>query len=305
MGLNDWFAETRRRFDRDPVRTAAAESAYRLYTGGLGRFRSLRPGTPVYEREWDALVILDACRYDLLAGAADEYAFLDRIETFDSVGSTSEEWMEHTFTDEYADEMAGTAYVSGNIYTESKLDGDDFERLDEVWRTGWNDELGTVEPRELTDAAIRCGRERSFERLIVHYMQPHYPFLTRPGLAPGMRSRDGEGNVWDRIRTGELDRGTVWKAYAENLRCVLDDVGLLLRNLDAGRVVISADHGNAFGEAGVYGHPYGVPLRCLRRVPWAVTSAEDTGEYEPAAGARDRGARSSVEEKLSALGYVE
>ena len=38
---------------------------------------------------------------------------------------------------------------------------------------------------------------------------------------------------------------------------VLNDIGILLDNLDAERVVITADHGEAFGEYGILGHKLG------------------------------------------------
>lgn len=52
-------------------------------------------------------------------------------------------------------------------------------------------------------------------------------------------------------------RKRVLKAYLDDLRYVLDDVEILLENIAAEHVVLSADHGEAFGECGVYGHPIG------------------------------------------------
>jgi hypothetical protein len=58
-------------------------------------------------------------------------------------------------------------------------------------------------------------------------------------------------------------------------------VALLLENVDAERVVITADHGEGFGEYGVYEHPVGCPAPTIKRVPWATTTAADTGSYVP------------------------
>ena len=57
------------------------------------------------------------------------------------------------------------------------------------------------------------------------------------------------------------------KAYAENLKFVLEYLKKLICNLQ-GKIVITADHGEAFGEKGVLGHPYGVHIRELVEVPW-------------------------------------
>jgi len=38
-------------------------------------------GTNIYERDWDALVVLDACRVDILREVADEYEFIDEVDS--------------------------------------------------------------------------------------------------------------------------------------------------------------------------------------------------------------------------------
>lgn len=48
----------------------------------------------------------------------------------------------------------------------------------------------------------------------------------------------------------------------------------LLESIDADKVVITADHGEAFGEYNIHRHPLGIPIPELRRVPWVETSAE-------------------------------
>lgn len=47
--------------------------------------------TNVFEREWDILLVLDACRVDLLASVADEYEFVQGGRSIYSVGGTSPE----------------------------------------------------------------------------------------------------------------------------------------------------------------------------------------------------------------------
>jgi hypothetical protein len=56
---------------------------------------------------------------------------------------------------------------------------------------------------------------------------------------------------------GDGDEEEIWESYIENLRYVLDHVEVLLENVDAEEVAISADHGNAKGEWG-----------CLRTPGW-------------------------------------
>ena len=99
--------------------------------------RRLPYGTNVFEREWDVLVVLDACRADLLAAVASEIPFLDDVETVRSVGSSSSEWLENTFVGHA--ETARTVMVTANTWTDRYLTADDFRALDEVWKYAWDD----------------------------------------------------------------------------------------------------------------------------------------------------------------------
>lgn len=307
MTLADWLRGTRRNVARDGL-DGVRESAYELWLGLLRRVDARGDrGTCVFDREWDALVVLDGCRVDAMAEVADEYGFLPEPGVHRSPGSTSYEWMARTFADEYAAEMARTAHVSANPFTDEYCEPGRFAVLAEVWRDAWDDDVGVVPARAVTDRAVRVARERAdeFDRLLIHYMQPHFPSVPEPlGYGSDLASwRDGEEMAWQGLRRGDLDRETVWRAYLANLRYVLDDVELLLHNLDADRVVVSADHGNACGEFGVYGHP-NVPLGVLREVPWYGASATDERTHEPSTETETT-SETPVEDRLRALGYRE
>lgn len=272
----------------------------------VNRVRNI--GTPIWERDWDVLLILDACRLDLMREVADEYDFLggpENIAPFWSVASKSNHWMERTFAAKYADEVERTAYVTGNPFTAKTALGARPALIDEVWRYAWDEGAQTVPPRPMTDRAIATWREADVDRMIVHYMQPHDPFLSHPEMVPPRTPEDfGEelDSVWQRAgRT--VPMADVWEAYRDNLRSVLDDVGLLLENLEAPTVAISADHGNAVGEWGVYGHPGDVLLPGIRRVPWIETTGHDDGEYEPTTERDEEVAALDVEDRLRSLGY--
>ena len=81
----------------------------------------------------------------------------------------------------------------------------------------------------MTDRAIRAGRDHldSDGRLVVHYMQPHFPSVPRPlgDVSTLDEWRDGREMAWQGLRRGEFTRREVWRAYAANLRYVLDEVG--------------------------------------------------------------------------------
>jgi hypothetical protein len=265
-----------------------------------------RSAYDVYAEDWDLFVVLDACRFDLLRSLAVDYPFLDTVDARYSKASSSKPWLERNFGPDRAAEMAATACVTGNPFTDEVFDGDEFGLLDEVWRYAWDDDSGTVPPRPITDRAITVARERSPERLLVHYMQPHFPALDAPELGGRVDPAENHriNSVWDQLETDELDRETVWEAYADNCRAVLDEVELLLANCAAERAVITADHGNGFGEFGVYGHPADRAHWCVRKVPWVTTTARDTGDYAPAT--YDTGAvTTETSDRLAALGYLD
>lgn len=265
----------------------------------------IRRGRPVYEREWDVLVVLDACRYDMYR------RLIGQSEATLSVASTSTVWMNRTFDDRYADEIQATAYISANPYAH-KLDEERFGLLDHVWKDHWDDELGTIPPEPVTDHGIASARTGEYDRIILHYMQPHFPFVAEgPGF--GRLSRGGFGlgdeesvNVWHMVENGDLDPRDVIDAYDANLEYVFESVEILLQNVD-GTVAITADHGNALGEWGMWGHRAYVPSLALRKVPWDIRQCTDAGTYDAkwVPSEAESHATDAVEERLQALGYTD
>lgn len=274
----------------------------------------------VFGEDWDVLILLDACRVDALAEVAPDYDFLpDEIPHVVSVGSGSPQWMANTFTDEWREEIRDTGYVSGNPHARRVLSDSMHGRYAEiggaedwleelayfvpVWESGWDAGVGTVPARAVTDHLVHNCRSRPTRRVIAHYMQPHFPSVPRP-LADGIDLENDAGiaeNVWSKLGDG-LTVEAIFESYLENLRYVLDDVEVALANIDAETVVISADHGEAFGEYLRYGHgkPY---IGAVRNVPWVRTSATDEGGYAPDVGDPSKPAP-SVDEQLQALGYT-
>lgn len=163
-----------------------ARVLYRKLLQQGSRFAS--PGKSTYDAEWDLLIVLDACRYDLFADlVADpntEFDFIDRgtLTTTRSVESVTRLWMRRTF-DPTVDGVAQTHYVVGNPWSSQELDEAWFASLDAVWEDAWDDDSGTLRPDTVTDRALAASRSVDFEtgdRLLVHYMQPHCPFIPTP-----------------------------------------------------------------------------------------------------------------------------
>lgn len=264
-------------------------------------------GQKPYTADWDVLVLLDACRFDLFEEYAPNHPIYERLESVDSVyscASSSTEWVSKAYGREFDEEVADTHLVSGNGWESRRLDLDRFGGVTPIWEH-WDSELGTTRPGDVTDAAIHAGRRTDCGRLIVHYMQPHAPFLHCAGKYNSINEHAGQGqsqNVWKGLKKGEHDLDEVWEGYGQNLLTVLDDVERLIDNI-SGSVVISADHGNLVGEFGLYGHPAGLPIPTVKRVPWVRVEASDTETYVPEDPIEPEVRGDDVDDHLRALGY--
>lgn len=262
----------------------------------------------LFDTTWEVAVILDACRYDLAATRGLKHPIgLGEPDRVFSAASNSADWIPRTFGRVTPEVLRKTAYITGNFYTD-RLPETSLAYLDEVWEYAWDENKRCVPPRPLTDRTITAYRNDVADRYIVHYMQPHLPpiadvppyELLRP--SPEERSGPKEQSAWERVKKGDIKEDVIRSAYRENLDPVLDEVSLLLENIDASKVVITADHGNYLGENGKWGHPnfdLGSPVR---HVPWWETTAKDEKTHTPAEYETSK-AVSSRDAQLRALGY--
>jgi hypothetical protein len=97
-----------------------------------------------------------------------------------------------------------------------------------------------------------------------------------------------------------LDLARVREAYRDNLRWVLEDVTERLLPGVSGTVALSADHGNAMGEWGVWAHPPAAVVPSVRKVPWATVEG---GDRTIQVGARRPSGDAQLDDQLAALGY--
>ena len=267
---------------------------------------------------WDNLVILDGCRYDTFRST---YRGPGTLTSRISPGSNTPEFLQETFGNRTLDDAV---YVTGNPQVQLHA-ADRFHAVEHVWQDEWDDELETVPPDAMVAATLAAYETYPDKRLISHFVQPHYPFIGEYGrrhlhdqvglslsreLAADADRPTEHDHIWLRLRRGEVDESTVRAAYQENLEVALAHVETLLERF-AEPTVITSDHGNCFGRRvgplgmRIWGHPPGVHVPELVRVPWLhIPGTRRKQVRSEATRELATGDTHVAEERLKQLGYV-
>jgi len=254
----------------------------------------------------DVLIVLDACRADAFRGVCSA-----RAETVRSPARRTDRWL-HQLGPLLRRRRA--VYFTANPLVKSCTGRwREITRVD-VWETHWGRfselQLPSVHPLVVNGVvgAWRDLGKLADRPVVVHYLQPHSPFI---GAVPyaltylrwgckGCRMTQELCKVSLWPNTAEIDWELLRRAYRANLELVWDAARRLADSFAAAgrRVVITSDHGELLGETkdGApegeprFGHQpaYANPL--LHEVPWLVW------EYAPK--------QPTTTDKLEALGYA-
>ena len=274
------------------------------------------------EEDWDNLIILDGCRADVFEEVVNTDQF-DDYKRVKSLGGATRVKKSRNFADgEYGD----TVYINGNP-NPSRLAGDSFHYMAEVWRHSFDNEKLTVLPEDIISETKNALDKYPKKRTIVHFMQPHRPFLDTEdlqfsswapdiedgkikGTTQGSTNHDGPDKPWDALEYGLVEKETLWRAYRRNLEFVYEHVDELLEELP-GKTVITSDHGNLVGEHDFpipvrqFGHSGGSRHPNLITVPWAVNINGDRREIRTGGlNSESQATESEVRQRLQDLGYV-
>ncbi|RRJ29469.1 alkaline phosphatase family protein [Halocatena pleomorpha] len=263
-----------------------------------------RLGVDVVHRDWDTLVLLDACRYDIFER---HVPFEGELSKVISRGSHTSEFLKENFM---ARTLPDTVYVSATPQLRAHELEENFHAVVQVWEDGWDDDLRTVLPKAMVEETLEAHESYPDKRVISHFLQPHYPFIGDHGQEIEHGTITGGGvlederdfaSIWELLETGRVTREDVWRAYVENLELTIPHLERLLESID-GKIVVTADHGNSFGRMGVYGHPRGYYLPELVEVPWLELPFDRRREIT-ADGTTDVAATETVENRLRDIGY--
>jgi hypothetical protein len=277
-------------------------------------------GIDVMGQDWDNLLILDAARLDMLSSVSP----LSPMPVV-SKGSESWEFMSKNFVGRM---LHDTVYISANPHT-YWLENDVFHDVYNPLSTHWDGDTGTVHPEDMVSIAGKAQKEHPEKRLIVHFMQPHFPFLGESGEELDLRMTQREGwftppdgeekrrgpsgtNPWyDAIVMNNTSPQRIIEAYKENHEIAWAATDKLLDEL-SGLSVVTADHANLIGERlgplpmPGYGHPRGFHHPDLVTVPWAEVNRSGSRREITAEAPVDqeRATDDEVNDRLEALGYA-
>ena len=251
-------------------------------------------GTYILDETWDSLIILDACRYDTFAESIPYPGLRGRLESRTSRATDTGEFLISNFLERKCDDVV---YVSANPFAD-KLIKDRVYKLISPWRTHWDENQDTVLPEAMYRCTVQAARKYPDKRIVSHFIQPHYPYIGYDIL--NVSKFESAKPEWQQVKGGGYkdrsfftmsakliyakameDKASHLRAYAHNLMRALPYVEKLAKSLP-GRTIVTADHGEAFGETissllpiKIYGHMPRMRISALTRVPWFVIEPKD------------------------------
>lgn len=252
--------------------------------------------------DWDVLLVLDACRQDVLQQTVDW-----PIGCCTSPATTTDDWLA-TATESRIFEGA-TVATSNSLYADYELG---LRELHQLWKTEWVDRLGNVPPEPVlarVDDAVADGHLPA----VGHVGPPHAPYIARIGgewlpVFPELtkwhwdptREEFEQRSQQEAMATGIVDLDRAVRGYRASVRSVWNVAAdYVARWARAGlTVVVTADHGETFGrprDFWLVEHPSGCYVPALTRVPFAVFADGERRGTTP----------ETTEETRRALGYTE
>ncbi|WP_224448737.1 hypothetical protein [Haloprofundus salilacus] len=274
-------------------------------------------GVNVMEQDWDYLVVLDALRYDIME---EEYDLPGELTPVQSRGAGTREWLRGNFRDQRFDD---TVYVNANPQLARIADelNVSFYAVESLWESEWDEELQTVKPDIVREKAIDIAETYPNKRLLIHFIQPHPPFIGPTGqkhdfggvIAPDdepYRERFLRPVINSILLNQDMQ---LWEqAYRESLRLALIEVEELFNELD-GKFVVTSDHGELLKERvrpipiKYVGHRIGCHHENLLTVPWIEYTSGERRDILKEGGEtyHSESTDDEVRSRLQQLGYID
>jgi len=265
----------------------------------------------IMKKDWKILILLDACRYDMFKIAYKEFYPDLEVKKVISPSTYTCDWLVKTFPDFYDD----VVYISANPYVNStgarvghefrswtKKEFNSFCGLEhfpiiaDVWKNfDPNKYKGAVTPDKVNKAFHKYCLKYPKKRFILHYMQPHRPYITTPTSISFTKknhtpnwARDTFSMVMNwKIKKLLLKKPTSFEermyrqygswglkqVYLDEIRNVLEYAKHITDALNV-NFVITSDHGERLGEHWWHmSHGPGPRHKEVIEVPWLEISS--------------------------------
>ena len=268
----------------------------------------------IEEVPWNVLVVMDACRYDLLAER------VGGVEQVASMANVTYRWCNNFKKKFPADPIL---WIVANPVVSRELSDRPNYTFIRVYEYKWGLHgplyMPTCHPADVREAVFSYVADYGQpQRMVVWFLQPHAPYIGRDAipyvtwgnsmkdpLSEAVMQHKSQGNGLKRsFQRGDVTADQLRAAYIGNLDVVLPNALKVFHTLD-GVKVLTADHGEMLGEYGEVEHSCPPSFTELLTVPWLTT--ERSTDYTPSEinrGVDRRTEDTLVSAKLQALGYV-
>ena len=243
-------------------------------------------GIDVMDKDWDNMIILDACRLDSFA----KYNNIDgELKKVVSRGNHSKSFIDKNFAGR---DLHDTIYITANPFVERISENVFFRVYYSELFDKWDESMNTIPPEAVVESAIEMNRQYPNKRIIAHMMQPHAPYIGPTGkelynrytfglFNHSIKNRAGfdipNVSIPQAMQDGPIKQHELRQAYEENVQIALRHAKTLIEKLD-GKSVITADHGEMLGERVLFKRRYShgrFHTPELRVVPWLIVDADE------------------------------
>jgi len=219
----------------------------------------------IWNTNWKYLFVLDACRYDYFKELYINY-FKGKLLKVYSPACRTVEWLDTIFK-----RPLNCYYFSCCPWIHSHSRWSLYNRkIIDLWDGIWESKLKTVPAKEANKAILIKYLEYIKRKSIIHYVQPHYPYIGKYKFPiPPSGKIDNMNQIIMMLQGREEE---LKKAYISNLEYVLEATKELIDYLDGDNIIITSDHGELLGEHNYYFHDYSpvVIWKELREIPWLI-----------------------------------
>jgi hypothetical protein len=214
-----------------------------------------------YGDKYSVAIVFDACRYDLFNQYHEEYLTGELHEAWSPACHTYG-WVRRSLMGHYPNitvigghPLFNSKGVPVHGWTATKHFSP--ENIIDVWDFGYSDDLGTIDPNIVVEAALEHADQ---EKLLIWFLQPHCPYVGRTKLtkfhpyARGDLNKDLQYWMTEQLEQGRITADYLWVVHRDNMLAAFEATKKLGEAF-SDDVIITADHGELLGEDGKFFHP--------------------------------------------------